>query len=152
MKNGLILLFLLIALQSYAQESITTSGGEGGGVVWTIGEPITQTIGDNSTTIVTQGFIQPEYAIPTPTGILNVYTEKFEFSAYPNPVEDKLYLTFQEPIEYVWMLHALSGQKLASGKSGDQADGIDFSIYPAGQYVLTLISAENSRSVLILKK
>ncbi len=152
MKNIGILLLTLFSLQSYSQDIITTSGGEGVGVVWTIGGILTNTLSDNNTTtMVSQGFIQPEYAVPGPTGILDVSSSKIAIKVYPNPVLDLLSLNIQDGTPYAWTLCNVLGQKLASGTSDDSESTINFSKYPSGQYVLKVTYSEGSQSMKIIK-
>jgi hypothetical protein len=146
-KKIITLLLLLAPLSMNAQELITTAGGEGGGVIWSVGEIVTATLTDNSNRL-TQGFLQPEH-LSASTAIAHLSPDN-QIKAYPNPVIDKLYISSK--IACTWRVYDSIGKTLNAGQGSGQAEEfIDFSSYRSGYYIVVITSANETHSIKVIK-
>jgi hypothetical protein len=150
MKNVILSLFLLTPFCTNAQELITTTGGAGSGVLWTIGDVVTATITDSGKTgFLTQGFLQPEHL--SPTAIEYPRKDDSPLSAYPNPVTDQLYIRPVSASGCSWKIYDSTGRILDSGQFSGQESAIDFGNYAAGYYILVAVSEERTQTIKIIK-
>ncbi len=101
MKNliGLIVLTLLFTGNLQAQKVVSANGGTataaGTQVSWTIGEPITATVTDGTTTL-TQGFHQTKLTV---TAVDDIQIAGLEIKVYPNPTSDYVTVHFSKVVE-----------------------------------------------------
>jgi len=95
MKTKLILALCLCAGMTHAQELLRTVIGSAGThyedadrkISWTVGETFVETIA-NSGSVLTQGFHQPESALPV--SVDEALAEAYGIEVFPNPVMDYL--------------------------------------------------------------
>jgi len=148
MKNKLILFLISLSLNAFAQEVISTSGNSEQGVTWTIGEFITETItGEN--TLVTSGFIQPEFGLSS--GLFDPHISDTKLEVFPNPVLDQLHLNLKNADSYLWELANVTGQIIQRGKANRSKTMIDFRNYKKGMYILSVLSPKGTQSIKIIK-
>jgi hypothetical protein len=149
MKKIIILLFLLLPFYIHAQELVTTAGGEGGGVIWSVGEAVTATITNAGESFsLTQGFLQPEHTSPTAINLPR--HDYLQLQVYPNPVTDRLFIQVEEAL-HSWKIHDSTGRTLSAGQFSGREQSIDFSNYRPGYYILTVASPEGIQSIKIIK-
>jgi hypothetical protein len=151
----LFLKFLMIAINSNAQISLTTGGGEikgeGGTVSQSIGQLSYTTIGDDNYQ-ATQGVIQV-YDIQVISGIENTAIGLF-YNAYPNPVADMLTLMVEnydkQLLEYE-LFDAL-GKRIGTGKITDKMTQIStIDLIPAAYYLHVMYRGKAEKSFKIVK-
>ena len=135
-----ILLLLVFAVSSTtAQTVISANGGTattaGTEVSWTIGEPITATVSDGTTTL-TQGFHQSKLTV---TAINDIQIAGVEIKVYPNPTSDYVTVHFSKVMEKpTYFLFDLSG-RIIEQKNIESTDvKIDMTNYAGGSYILKL--------------
>ncbi|MBR4217986.1 MAG: T9SS type A sorting domain-containing protein [Bacteroidales bacterium] len=91
---------MVLIMMGYAQETITTTGGEAtgnaGSVSYTIGQIAVQTAANGNASIA-EGVQQP-YEIQT-VGVDNYPQITLDAKVYPNPTADKLTLTVNNGVE-----------------------------------------------------
>ena len=141
----LLLLFVCVIAkaQSFQPSVIASSGSysafSGGSVQWTVGEVVTETatIGSHS---LTQGFNQPDSA-KLLTGI-NPIDPQFTVSCYPNPVTDKLAVTFSNG-QYTLSVYTITGQKLDEYTVVGNYTTIPFSKYVDGVYMVSVVNNQS---------
>ena len=147
MKKLLFISLLLLSLSVNAQRVISASANETQGVSWTIGEMITETIlGD---AWVTQGFNQPDNRGPVNIGSID---SDLELSVYPNPVIDAFVINCNKDKVFSWQLTSMLGQRIAIGQSDVTGTLVDMAAYAPGNYLLTVMSDQEIKSIIILKK
>jgi len=142
MKNLILfsIFLLFIAGNSTAQKVVATNGGtatvNGYEISWTIGEPITETVTDGTTTL-TQGFQQSKLTV---TAIDELLETGIEIKVYPNPTQDFVTIHFTKTMERPsYLLFDLSG-RLLEQKNIESTDAkVNMIGYAEGAYILKLI-------------
>ena len=142
MKKSIILIAVLVQITTanvFAQEVISANGGTataaGTEVSWTIGEPITATVSDGTTTL-TQGFHQSKLTV---TVINDIQIAGVEIKVYPNPTSDYVTVHFSKVMEKpTYFIFDLSG-RIIEQKNIESTDvKIDMTNYAGGSYILKL--------------
>ncbi|MDR0413062.1 MAG: T9SS type A sorting domain-containing protein [Dysgonamonadaceae bacterium] len=142
MKKIILSICLAVPCLAHAQEVVTTTGGTGAGVIWSVGEVLTATVADaGEPYILTQGFLQPGQ-LPL-SALVYPAQETAPLSAYPNPVTDELSLSASGN----WKLYDAAGTLLATG----QGATVPFGTRAQGYYLLTLVSGDKIQSIKIIK-
>jgi hypothetical protein len=150
MKKLFLSIIFFLPLYASAQELITTVGGAGNTVVWSIGGILTFALTDaGQTASVTPGLLQPEHLFPA-TAIASPSTEAVELYAYPNPVRDELHIRLQT-VSASWKLFDSVGRTVHAGEYSDSEQVISFRNYPSGCYILRATSPEGTQSIKIIK-
>jgi hypothetical protein len=153
-----ILFFLcsfLFFLKGNAQQSINAGGGDATGsngkVSFTIGQ-IDYVTATGSGGSVSQGVQQP-FEIFT-LGTDDIPEIKLEFSIYPNPTTDLLYIkNGNNDLKFKYQLFDISGKLIFTSFTSVQEDQINMTSYQAGTYILVIQSDNNlTKSFKILKK
>jgi hypothetical protein len=130
---------LFMAGSTTAQKVVAATGGtatvNGYEISWTIGEPITQTVTDGTTTL-TQGFQQSKLTV---TAIDELRETGVEVKVYPNPTQDFVTIHLSKIMEKSsYLLFDLSG-KLLEQKNIESTDAkIDMTGFAEGAYILKL--------------
>ena len=135
---------MALVMMGYAQETITTSGGEATGnagtVSYTIGQIAVQTVA-NSNASVSEGVQQP-YEIQT-IGVDNYPQITLDAKVYPNPTADRLILSIGSSV--VETRHGTSlraalfnnnGQHIRTLNVADVQTDIDMTDLSSGTYYL----------------
>jgi hypothetical protein len=149
MKKLITLYLLLFPVLAGAQELVTTAGGEGNGVFWSVGEILTLPVTDAGTTYsVTPGFLQPDYI--RYTAIDNPANEQASLFVYPNPVKDKLHIRGKAE-SVTWKLFDSTGRTWGAGTFSGTEQTVDFNAYPAGYYLLQVTSPEGTQLFKLVK-
>ncbi|NOQ27021.1 MAG: T9SS type A sorting domain-containing protein [Bacteroidales bacterium] len=144
----LCVMFLLVLglTGAYAQETITTAGGEasgsGGTASYTVGQLVFNTYGSVDG-LVTQGVQQP-FEIYTVTGI-DELDISLNMSVYPNPTTNYLILRIND-IEYkdillhkcILSLYNINGELIKTQKITSSETNIDMSYIAIGSYFLSI--------------
>jgi len=143
-----------VAGSATAQKVVSANGGTataaGVEVSWTIGEPITETVTDGTTTL-TQGFQQSKLTV---TAINDIQISGVEIKVYPNPTSDYVTVHFSKAMEKpIYLLFDLSG-RLIEQKNIETTDAkIDMTGYAGGSYILKLNSGQQPlQSFKIIKR
>lgn len=160
MKFFYLFIFILLINTGFCQilspTVITTAGDEYSNqftkMSVTIGEPVTETVTNNGTTL-TQGFQQGDYYV------VNVEENKINgiiTNVYPNPVTNKMNVEISGINEIVILnLVDANGKNLLTDKYENQNSThiIDFSKYSTGTYYLklTLNNSNYFKTVKIVK-
>ncbi len=159
----LVCLLLLFSSAIYSQQLISTSGSHSQSgayqISWTLGETVSETL-SNGEMILTQG-IHQYYVVPS--GIINNKDLSVSIKVFPNPVVESICISILHlqghNLEY--NLNKLSiylfdntGRLLTIVKVKNKNTWINMQNYPAGQYLLKLVSYSNKeiQSFKILKK
>jgi len=137
---------LLLTLQCFSQQLISTAGQQQNNVSWSIGEIVTAG-GTTSQFIIYQGFNSLESSVLS--GLSDVAPSTL--SVYPNPVVNELYLKKVDFGTYSYTLIDVVGSVLLN-KIADSDQTIDMSHYSPGQYILKVTSNQFSKSTIIIKK
>ncbi|NOR75052.1 MAG: T9SS type A sorting domain-containing protein, partial [Draconibacterium sp.] len=137
-----------------AQTVISANGGTetaaGTQVSWTIGEPITATISDGTTTL-TQGFHQSNLTV---TAINNIQIAGVEIKVYPNPTSDFVTVHFSKVMERpTYFLFDLLGGIIEQKNIESTDVKIDMTRFAEGSYILKLSSGQKPlQSFKIIKR
>jgi hypothetical protein len=137
----LLVTFIVIGPQLYAQEVISSAGDHSSGntiqVSWTIGEPVIET-GMNGQYILTQGMHQGNLIV---TKLNEIEGLDIEISAYPNPVSKYLNLDIDAPIlnGFTYALYDVNGQLLKRQEVSEPITVIPMDSYSHSSYVLRVI-------------
>lgn len=149
MKNLLIIsLFLCSIPSAHAQHVIASAGNEKQNISWTIGETVTETMIGDFTAI--QGFNQPAEALG-PISIESVKSA-IEFSVYPNPVADYVTISCKENKKFTWRLTNLMGQEVAHSQPFTSNTTVDMRAFTPGNYLLTILSDREIKTITLIKK
>lgn len=159
MKKNLLFLFACCVLnfsiaQSLSPEVISTAGtsfsNSSSILEWTLGEPVTSTL-SNSSTILSQGFHQPNLLVTT---IDNAVTN-YSLTLFPNPTVDFVQLQIQNLANEIILidLFTIEGKLLQSQQINSSANlQIDMSNYHSGTYLLSLKNnSDKIKSYQIIK-
>lgn len=144
-----------IKAQTVMPEVLSSSGGSGqnaqGSLAWTIGEPVTATVSDGTSTL-TQGFQQPTLLIATAQ---NENIDAQNLIVYPNPTADFVTLKFDHSKEaqYNFRVYDSAGKLVNEGKATSANPNISFQGYASGQYSISLQSLNlKQQSISIIKQ
>lgn len=116
--------------------SATGSSFNNGTVQWdyTLGEPVINIFTDG-TTVLTQGFHQPNLLITSINNYLTTYT----LTIFPNPTNDVLQLHFDKLNQDLTIeIYAADGKVMYSKQYAGTALDIKVSEYPSGTYLLSI--------------
>ena len=158
MKKIVLSILTMAACAAYSQTTnqvVASSGGKGtaGGVSlnWTIGEPISKTL-SNGTTTLGAGFQQGALSV---TSIDEKATDATFLSVFPNPTTDKVIIkqSQAEAKKLRYNLYNLEGKEVASTELTSTEQSIDFSTLTKGVYILKVYSnKEVIKSYKIVKE
>jgi hypothetical protein len=135
----------LFASSVFAQQSITSGGGEatgsGGSASFSVGQVFYQTTSDDGGT-VSEGVQQP-FEIFVITSIENIPDISVIVVAYPNPVTDNLMLVIKDLIDFSvetfhFRLSDINGRVLQSDKVAGHQTRIDMQNLPPAVYFLSV--------------
>ena len=138
-----LLLVVLTAGSATAQKVVSANGGTataaGTQVSWTIGEPITATVSDGTTTL-TQGFQQSKLTV---TAINDIQVAGVEIKVYPNPTSDFVTVHFSKVMEKpTYLLFDLSGRLIQQKKIESTDAKVDMTQFAGGSYFLKVNSGQ----------
>jgi hypothetical protein len=145
----------LLRAQSIMPEVVSSAGGSGqnsqGSLAWTIGEPVTATVGNGANTL-TQGFQQPTLLIAT---ALKNYPELQELLVYPNPTAD--YVTLKTlgntNQQFAYSIFDNTGKHIAGGHTNAGNNNISFQGLATGLYTLRLTDSQSKvHQISIIKQ
>jgi hypothetical protein len=160
MKKQLLTISLIafigaVKAQTVMPELLSSSGGSGqnaqGSLAWTIGEPVTATVSDGTSTL-TQGFQQPTLLIATAQ---NEHNNLLSLFVYPNPTADYVMLKLDQSddAQYNYRVFDSSGKLVNEGKANFSQPSISFQGLAAGQYTISLLSPKlKQQSISIIKQ
>lgn len=152
MKRILIPLILLLGINSfYSQEVISSAGrifsSNGINLSWSIGEVITTTVDDGTTTL-TQGYQQANLTISTiEEDITNLY------SIYPNPTKNNFTIESgnQSSNTLTGMLYNMEGKLLKKIIISDIITVVYLDEIPQGIYLLKISENNQTNTYRIIK-
>jgi hypothetical protein len=146
----LVISFFCIQLQSQSLSPwvISSAGGYASNasysVSWTLGEIAVTTI-SNASYSLGQGF---QNGVSIATGIDDMENLIWSFQLYPNPVKDRLYISFElaEPTDIVIEVLDLAGRKFLVHEydrlTGRAEKNLDVSTFDQGLYLLHIYSKD----------
>ena len=142
MKFSIFILFALYNIAVFSQNVFSVSGKSLSNdqvlIDNSIGEPVTFTL-QNGAIILTQGFQQSNYNIPT--GLKNTQLD-VNIKVFPNPSADKIQIQLSKHYSNSLRLslYDISGQLLWFGKLGNDVEmqNVDVSTLASGTYILQL--------------
>lgn len=102
-----------------------------------VGEIVTSTI-SNSETILTQGFLQPDYNLVS----IKKHTHSTEINYYPNPVRNELFITTGLNNIKSVNVYDYSGRIVIVT---DYSNNIDMSQLTDGLYIVELVGSDNQK-------
>jgi hypothetical protein len=148
-------LFGAIKAQTVMPEVLSSSGGSGqsaqASIAWTIGEPVTTTVSDGTSTL-TQGFQQPTLLIATAQNEINELTSLL---IYPNPTADYVTVKMDQATQssYSYRLFDSAGKLVSEGKATSANPNISFQGLASGQYTISLLNQNSKQqSISIIKQ
>jgi hypothetical protein len=155
-----ILTLIVISFLSYctyAQETISTAGGNatgsGGNVSYTIGQ-LVYTTNSGSNGSISQGVQQP-YEISVVSSIEDSEGIELMVSVYPNPTQDILTLSTEnfEQKNMLYQLYSISGNLLETKQINNSETRIYLQDYNPSIYFLKLINNDKEiKTFKIIKK
>ncbi|WP_281225527.1 T9SS type A sorting domain-containing protein [Flavobacterium aquiphilum] len=89
---------------------------------------------------------------------LEKFSPEDQFSYYPNPVKEELFLFWKESNTSILnsiQVYSITGQLLQTyvvKKKGDSSQNIPFNTYPTGTYIVQLNYSDSSKNIKILKQ
>jgi hypothetical protein len=144
-----------VRAQTVMPQVVSSSGGSGqnaqGSLDWTIGEPVTATVSDGTSTL-TQGFQQPTLLIATSQ---NQNSEFFNLLVYPNPTADYVTLKLNQnnQQQFNFKVYDSVGKLVNEGKASSNNPNISFQGLASGQYTISLTDNQlKSQSISIIKQ
>lgn len=144
---GIILLFVLSATMSFAQNAVTVSGGEANGNSGSVSYSIGQTfysanVGSNGQ--VSEGVQQP-YEIYDVTEVQSVISGAISLSAFPNPTSD--FLTLRIDGDYIDGLSCamfdISGKEIMQQRITSSQTSLDVQQLPPATYFVRVTKGKN---------
>ena len=148
-------LFGAIKAQTVMPEVLSSSGGSGQtaqvSLAWTIGEPVTTTVSDGTSTL-TQGFQQPTLLIATAQNEINELTSLL---IYPNPTADYVTVKMDQATQasYSYRVFDSAGKLVSEGKATSANPNISFQGLASGQYTISLLNQNSKQqSISIIKQ
>ena len=148
-------LFGAIKAQTVMPEVLSSSGGSGqsaqASIAWTIGEPVTTTVSDGTSTL-TQGFQQPTLLIATAQNEINELTSLL---IYPNPTADYVTVKMDQATQssYSYRLFDSAGKLVSEGKATSANPNISFQGLASGKYTISLLNQNSKQqSISIIKQ
>ncbi len=136
----LFLLFMLLSAGLSGQQVISSAGthaiGTGVQLSWTLGETVVSTF-SGSSVILTQGLHQGKLTI---TAIEPLVLSGVTLNVFPNPVNDKLNISFRNFAEnkYSFSLTDVNNRLVFNGKVSENPQPIDMTHFSPGIYFLKL--------------
>lgn len=73
-----------------------------------------------------------------------------QFTCYPNPATDVLTITSKHVIDTI-MMYDMNGKVIMSTKGGNLTSKIYMEGYPAGTYMVKVVSGDNSKTINVVK-
>ncbi len=146
MHRTLLLLPIILALPSAAQEVVGSGGGyhsdTGVAISYTIGEAMISTVSTGGTTL-TQGFQQPWAAITTYND--EPAPQEGAITVYPNPVRHVLHVAMEGmPDGHRYVLHDAAGRQITDGNIASTITDINMETYASGGYILRILGPKNN--------
>lgn len=153
MCSVLTFLWLLNVNKSNAQDALSIGGeatGSGGTVSYSIGQ-IDYAFKGNTTFTLAEGVQQP-YEISVTA--LDENNEGIMLSVYPNPVENRLFITCPENSGMTgYSLQDATGRTLHTKTGCGNFFDVDMQHYPSGNYFISIATSTNKTNhYLIIKK
>lgn len=148
-------LFCAARAQTVMPQVVSSSGGSGqnaqGSLDWTIGEAVTATVTDGTSTL-TQGFQQPTLVIATSQ---NENNDVMHLLVYPNPTADYVTLNLDpsgtQQINY--KVYDSAGKLVNEGKATSNQSNISFQNMASGQYTISLTDNQlKTQHISIIKQ
>lgn len=148
-------LFCAARAQTVMPQVVSSSGGSGqnaqGSLDWTIGEAVTATVTDGTSTL-TQGFQQPTLVIATSQ---NENNDVMHLLVYPNPTADYVTLKLDpsgtQQINY--KVYDSAGKLVNEGKATSNQSNISFQNMASGQYTISLTDNQlKTQHISIIKQ
>jgi hypothetical protein len=155
--NLILLIAFALALPSilFAQQTVTTAGGNGNGtggsVNYTVGQ-VTNKLLNNGNHSVSEGVQQP-YEISTETGI-ELKDININIKAFPNPADDFLTININDlkSTNFSYKLYRINGKLISKGKIETTETKINLINLSPAVYILQITdSGQNVKIFKIVK-
>lgn len=148
---SVLLIIITISNAQYAERNIlSVSGGlfssQSLSIEFAIGDIATETLSTGEL-ILTQGFIQPDFAIPSN---INYNISDLEFRVYPNPASQFINIAFNNikpSNKYTIQISDLNGRLVKQIKTDKLIHKIDISELQPGTYIIRV----KNNNLFILK-
>jgi hypothetical protein len=142
MKSFFIAFVMLCSYHCFAQQLVCSTGNTLSSntltVEYTVGEIAIETLTGNQQTI-TQGLLQPNYALPTANNEL--FEAQYALNYYPNPVGPTLHIETTFKGFRKVKVYTLDGKCIL--QQAFDAPDISLKTLPVGNYLLTLSDEQN---------
>lgn len=148
-KTILTIVLLANSLLFYGQNSINSSGKDITSSTGSISYSVGQLFLENSSTSNGSIFsgVQFPFVNATTLGLNDNTTINLGIDAYPNPVVDKLTLTFNnvDIKDLTYVVYNTLGLKLMKGKVSDLKTNLNFEHLPNTMYLITIL--KNNKTI-----
>jgi hypothetical protein len=151
-----VIAIFLFSFNSFAQQSITSGGGEatgsGGSASFSLGQVFYQAISGEGGSM-TEGMQQP-YEILVITSVEDAPDIQLSVKAFPNPVFDRLTMVVDEMVDfsvtgYHFRLFDISGREIQSNRITGRQTEIDMSGFDPAVYFIRIL--DNQRELKVFK-
>jgi len=160
MKSILLFILIVITTSLYAQETVSTTGGNasgsGGTVSYTVGQ-VSYTPASGSNGSVIQG-VQQAYEISVVTSVTEATGINLQWTAYPNPASDYLRLSLLNEgypeLDFnslSYQLYDFRGKLLLNNLLEGPESTISMQSFSSGIYILKIIEKKDSKTPRELK-
>jgi hypothetical protein len=79
------------------------------------------------------------YNVDVPGGVGLAEDERFGLKIYPNPANEKLYISLERPdADILYEIYSAVGIRVAEGRLDDAVNTIDVGTYPSGIYIIRI--------------
>lgn len=149
MKKLYLIIFALLSVSSvYASTPLTGSAVHSGNCKILVGDPIVASNVNYDGVHATHGKIQGMLELNVESAVEGVSVETL-VHAYPNPVQDYLYVTRPENGAADYTLISTDGKIVLKGTLTEPTESIDVSAIPSGIFIFSLYQSD---SVLLKAK
>ncbi len=144
----------LLMAQQITPDIVSSAGGTftNGAITLTfsIGEPVTETFSEGNITL-TQGFLQ---GLSGKIGIKENSSKEQQFTLYPNPVSEKLYLRNSKTASQgIYEIKDLQGKTLCRGTITGVLSDVPVNIYAPGLYLISIqLNNKQPENKLFIKR
>jgi hypothetical protein len=104
---------------------------------------------DGTNPVVNSALFVDDLALVFNTSSLSEFISQHEWSVYPNPVSDKIFLNINEPTQF--SIIDINGRSVSTGVSDEYTNEIDVTSLVSGMYTIRLSNGESHSSRKFVK-